>query len=191
MKTSLKLACRLVALLVLAVLLSLLLELPLLWRQFYPIHYKQIIAEQAAANKLELTLVAAVIKVESNYRPTAVSRAGARGLMQLRPSTAKEVAQNLGHQVGADFADRLFEPEYNIILGVSYLSLMHQLFDNDEILALAAYNAGPNRLRSWLAEGVWDGSWENRQQIPYRETRNYLDKVSRYKARYQKLYRDN
>lgn len=183
-----RLAAKLVALLVLALLISLFLELPFIWRLFYPIRYRQFISEQARANDLEMALVAAVIKVESNFRPGAVSKADAHGLMQLLPSTAREVALGLGHQVERDFLAKLLEPEYNILLGTAYLRAMHKQFGEDEVLALVAYNAGPNKLRSWLQQGVWDGTWQNRRQIPYPETRNYLDKVLLYKERYQKLY---
>ena len=186
-----KLASRLVALLVLAVLVSLLLELPFFWRQLYPIRYKKHIVEQAAANNLDMALVAAVIKVESNFHPNAVSKADARGLMQLRPNTAKEVARGLGYQVDEAFLEKLFDPEYNIILGTRYLAAMLKQFGGDEILALAAYNAGPAKLRSWLDDGTWDGTWENRWQIPYPETRNYLDRVQLYKERYRKVYKND
>ncbi len=184
----LKLVTRLLALLVLAVLVSLLLELPIFWRQFYPIRYKKYIEEQAEANNMDTALVAAVIKVESNFSPKAVSRADARGLMQLRPSTAKEVAKGLGHTVEDDFSDKLFDPQYNITLGTRYLAQMLKQFKDNEILALAAYNAGPSKLRSWLEAGTWDGTWENRRQIPYAETRDYLDKVQQAKKRYRRLY---
>lgn len=187
----LKLVTRLVVLLVLAVLVSLLLELPFFWRQFYPLRYKKYIEEQAEANDLDSALVAAVIKVESNFSPRAVSRADARGLMQLRLSTAKEVARGLGHTVGDDFPDKLFDPEYNIILGTRYLAQMLRQFNGNEILALAAYNAGPNKLRSWLEAGTWDGTWKNRGQIPYAETRNYLDKVQKAKKRYHRLFNND
>ena len=191
MKMKFKLASRLVALLVLAVLVSLLFELPFFWRQLYPIRYKKYIVEQAAANNLDMALVAAVVKVESNFHPNAVSKADARGLMQLRPNTAREVARGLGYQVDEAFLEKLFEPEYNIILGTRYLAAMHKQFGGDEILALAAYNAGPAKLRSWLDDGTWDGTWENRRQIPYPETRNYLDKVRQAKERYRKLYKND
>jgi soluble lytic murein transglycosylase len=188
MQMKLKLVTRLLALLVLAVLVSLLLELPIFWRQFYPIRYKKYIEEQAEANNMDTALVAAVIKVESNFSPKAVSRADARGLMQLRPSTAKEVAKGLGHTVEDDFSDKLFDPQYNITLGTRYLAQMLKQFKDNEILALAAYNAGPSKLRSWLEAGTWDGTWENRRQIPYAETRDYLDKVQQAKKRYRRLY---
>lgn len=191
MKLKLKLVTRLVALLVLAVLVSLLLELPIFWRQFYPLRYKKYIEEQAEANNLDTALVAAVIKVESNFQPKAVSRVGARGLMQLRPGTAKEMALGLGHTVDDDFNDKLFDPEYNITLGTRYLAHMLRQYNGNEILALAAYNAGPSKLRTWLEEGTWDGTWKNRRQIPYAETRNYLDKVQNAKKRYSRLYNND
>lgn len=183
-----KLVVWLVALLVLAVLVSLLGQLPFFWRKFFPLPYGNYITDQAEANGLETAMVAAIIKVESNFKADAVSKADARGLMQLRPATAEEVARQLGHPVDEMFLERLFEPEYNITLGARYYKTMLRVFDGDEVLALVAYNAGPTKLRSWLAEGVWDGAWENRHQIPYPETRNYLDKVLRYRDKYRKHY---
>ncbi|MDD2283425.1 MAG: lytic transglycosylase domain-containing protein, partial [Eubacteriales bacterium] len=89
------------------------------------------------------------------------------------------------------FPEKLFDPEYNIILGTRYLAAMLKQFGGDETLALAAYNAGPTKLRSWLDAGTWDGTWKNRRQIPYSETRNYLDKVRQAKERYRKLYKND
>ncbi len=181
---------RIVALLVLAALLFLLLELPIFWQQIYPIKYQEFIVQQAEATDLDPALVAAVIKVESNFRHDAISRADARGLMQLRLPTAREVAEGMGHEVDAEvFADQLFDPEYNITLGTRYLAKMLVDFDGNEAMALVAYNAGPTKLRSWLDQGIWDGSWEKREQIPYSETRNYLGKVQLAREKYAKLYK--
>lgn len=184
-----KLVSRLVALLVLAALVFLLLELPIFWRQIYPIRYKDFIVRQASENDIDPALVAAVIKVESNFRHDAVSRRDARGLMQLLPDTAEEVARNLGHEIDEEaFVDKLFDPEYNITLGTRYLAKMLKDFDGSEAMALAAYNAGPAKLRSWLEQGIWDGTWETRDDIPYPETRNYLGKVQLAKEKYKQLY---
>lgn len=185
-----KLLIRIVALLVLAALVFLILELPIFWQQIYPLRYQELIAEQARANGLDPALVAAVIKVESNFRHDAISRADARGLMQLKPSTAKEIAEGLGHTVDtAVFAEQLFDPELNIILGTRYLAKMLADFGGNEPMALAAYNAGPSKLRSWLDEGIWDGSWKERAKIPYPETRNYLGKVELAREKYARLYK--
>ncbi|NLO87274.1 MAG: lytic transglycosylase domain-containing protein [Firmicutes bacterium] len=184
-----KVLTRITALLVLAVLVFLVLELPVFWQPFYPVKYEEFIARQARANNLDPALVAAVIKVESNFRHDAVSRADARGLMQIRPDTAREVARELGHVIDEDvFEELLFDPEYNITLGTRYLAKMLQEFGGNEAMALAAYNAGPARLRSWLEKGIWDGTWKNRTQIPYPETRNYLRKVELARERYARLY---
>lgn len=184
-----KILTRIIALLVLAVLVFLLLELPILWQQVYPLQYREFILEQAEENELDPNLVAAVIKVESNFQHDAVSRAEAMGLMQLRPATAREIADNLGHAVDEVFEDKLFDPEYNITLGTYYLAKMLRDFDGNEAKALAAYNAGPTKLRTWLEEDVWDGTWENREQIPYPETRNYLSKVKLAREKYIQLYK--
>jgi soluble lytic murein transglycosylase len=184
-----KLLSRIVALLVLAVLVYLVFELPIFWMQLYPLRYREFIVQQAKTNNLDPALVAAVIKVESDFRYDAVSRRDARGLMQLRPNTAKEVALSLGHEIDGDFNDKLFDPEYNITLGTRYLAYLLVVFDDNEAQALAAYNAGPTKLRGWLEDRVWDGTWKNREQIPYPETRSYLGKVQKARQKYARLYK--
>lgn len=186
-----KLISRILALLVLAALVFLILELPIFWKVIYPVQYQEYIVDNAQANNLDASLVAAVIKVESNFRHDAVSRRNARGLMQLLPSTAREVAVSLDIRIEDDdlFEDMLFDPEFNIKLGTRYLANMLRRFDGNVAMALAAYNAGPTKLDSWLAQGIWDGTWENREQIPYPETRNYLGKVQLAQEKYSRLYK--
>jgi len=110
---------------------------------------------------LDENLVRAVIRCESNFNPHAVSRAGARGLMQLMPETAAEMG-----------VTDIFDPAQNIAGGTQYLAKMLNLFDNNVTLALAAYNAGPNAVAKH--KGV----------PPYAETKSYIKKVSDYAARY-------
>lgn len=105
--------------------------------------------------ELDKDLVHAVIKTESNYKPNAVSKSGAEGLMQLMPATAAELG-----------VKDSFDPEQNINGGCAYLKKMKDLYKND-VLALAAYNAGPNAVKNW------------RRIPPYSETKRYVRKVIR------------
>lgn len=93
---------------------------------------------------IDYRLVLAVVKVESNFNNEAISRRGARGLMQIKPSSAKSIARESGVEVKG--AKCLHEPEKNIKIGVSYLSKLQGMFDN-MVSALHAYNAGPGKVK--------------------------------------------
>jgi hypothetical protein len=107
-----------------------------------------LVREAARRNGLPEDLVFGVIWVESRFNPEAVSRVGARGLMQLMPGTAKYLAELIGWEGRPD----AFDPEFNIAAGTFYVAKLIEQFDGDVDLALAAYNAGPTKIRRWLAE---------------------------------------
>jgi soluble lytic murein transglycosylase-like protein len=111
----------------------------------------------ALKHGIDPALVHAVVQAESNYRPTAQSQVGARGLMQVMPSTARDL--------GVRSAQMLFDPQANLEAGVKYLKFLLQRFNGDLVNALAAYNAGPGAVRKY--DGV----------PPFRETENYVRKV--------------
>ncbi|NLW17659.1 MAG: lytic transglycosylase domain-containing protein, partial [Firmicutes bacterium] len=111
---------------------------PYPWRLLYPLDYQSIIIREAQEARVDPSLVAAVINVESRWRVNAVSRKGAKGLMQLMPATAEWIAEKTGQ--GPVTEQDLFSPEINIQLGVSYLADLLTQFGDNEILALAAYN---------------------------------------------------
>jgi soluble lytic murein transglycosylase len=116
----------------------------------YPLDYGDLVRAHAAQNRLDAALVAAVIYEESRFRPHALSKVGAMGLMQLQPVTAETIARRTG---GTAFRiSDLYDPDVNIRYGSWYL---RQLIDKygSERLALAAYNAGETRVDSWLREG--------------------------------------
>jgi soluble lytic murein transglycosylase-like protein len=117
--------------------------------------WDEVIEERAAANGLRAELVRAVIQVESAFNPRARSPKGAMGLMQLMPATASDFG-----------VSNPYDPEQNIRGGVAYLRWLIDRFDGDEVLALAAYNAGPGTVAKY-----------GRTVPPYRETRAYLQKV--------------
>ncbi|MBE0531644.1 MAG: lytic transglycosylase domain-containing protein [Rhodospirillales bacterium] len=130
--------------------------------------------------RVEPALALAVIRQESAFWPEAISSAGARGLMQLMPNTAKHVAK----VVNVAYAhERLTgDPDYNLKLGTAYLAQMVDDFGGSYVLALAAYNAGPSRARQWIRElGNPGQSWADTidwiESIPFGETRNYIQRV--------------
>jgi soluble lytic murein transglycosylase len=127
----------------------------------------------------EPALIHALIRQESMFYPDAESTAGARGLMQLLPSTAKGVAKKLGLRFKAQ---HLNEPSYNLTIGAHYIQSQIDAFDGSYILAIAGYNAGPGRVREWIAQNgdprhsdVDPVDWI--ESIPVAETRNYVQRV--------------
>src|SRR5690554_5979245 len=156
-----------------------------LGRFFFPFPYREIIEEKAGNTGVDPRLVAALIYVESKFNHLAVSRKGAAGLMQLLPETGEWVAR----QQGMDFSrDHLFEPRKNLELGIWYLAYLHQIFEGETVLALAAYNAGWPKVKQWLDSGRWQGRYGDLHNIPYPETRQYVTRVLRIYYCYRHLY---
>ena len=142
----------------------------------YPLPYYNIVLEKSLKYQLDPGLVYAVMWTESRFDPNAVSHVGARGLMQIMPETAGWI----GTRMGLDITEGdLKNPEINIELGCWYLAFLKEEFSHELPLVIAAYNAGHNRVRGWLENGVWDGSLEQADNIPFPETRNYLRQVLR------------
>lgn len=163
-----------------------LLASPRLERYFYPLYFRAEISAAAQEQQLDPYLIAAVILTESNFRENAVSPKGARGLMQLLPSTAEWIAEKNGE---SDFhPDKLFEPGYNIAAGSRYLAELLKQFNDNEVMALAAYNGGRGRVQHWLEEGTWDGSEANLEQVPFGETRAFVRRTLKNYRNYRRLY---
>jgi soluble lytic murein transglycosylase len=160
---------------------------PRLWQLYYPLGYAEHVRAAARAVGLDPNFVAAVIREESSYDPRARSGAGAVGLMQLMPDTARFVAQELGRPL-AEFA-ALWEPAVNITLGSRYLARLNARFQ-DPLLAIAAYNAGPHRVRQWVAERPRADMEEFVDQIPFDETRAFAKRVFTSWHHYRRLYGD-
>ena len=160
-------------------------SLILLYRGIAPFPFRQEITQAAQAKSLSPYLVVAVVRVESGFRPDAVSRRGAIGLMQLLPATASWIAQQNGwRQTSAMLSD----PASNLRLGTWYLNYLLRTFKGQQILALAAYNGGPNTVRTWLKKGLLSALEPNPNHIPYPETRNFVKRVRRYEWWYVTMY---
>ena len=145
----------------------------------YPLEYDHIVRGHARQYDLDAALLAAVIYRESKFDADARSSSGAVGLMQLLPDTAKGIAQLTG---GKRFElDDLYDPEINIRYGSFYLRRLLRKYE-DERLALAAYNAGQANVDEWLAEG--------RREIPFPETREFVENVLETREIYERAYAD-
>ena len=143
----------------------------------FPLNHREQVDQQARDHGIDSAWIYAILRQESAFATDARSRAGAMGLMQLMPRTARQVAakKNLGSFNPQD----LFLPKVNIELGTSYLSQVYRQLQENPVLATAAYNAGPRRVMKWLPEeaqptDIWI------ETVPYRETREYLKRVLAY-----------
>jgi len=150
-------------------------------RAIYPIAYEATILEASEAYDMEPTFMAAVIYAESRYDPEAVSPQNAQGLMQITPDTADFIQRNSG--ITGDFT----EPETNIWMGTWQLSYLQGRYLGDERLMLAAYNSGQGSVDGWISEEGFDIE----SDIPYSETRNYVDTVLEARGTYEGLYGRN
>jgi soluble lytic murein transglycosylase len=148
----------------------------------FPVLFADVFDSAAGKNKIDPTWATAIARQESAFKSEVVSRAGARGLMQLMPATARATSRK--HGVPLAGVDQLFEPETNIALGTAYLADMYERFDRNRAYASAAYNAGPNRVDRWLKERghLPLDAWI--ETIPYDETRNYVQNVLAFRVIY-------
>jgi len=159
---------------------------PSLWRIIYPWPHRELIMRHAELHDLDPFLVAAIIRVESSFRSEALSPQGARGLMQIIPTTGQWIANQKGLPNYSE--DSLFSPETNIMLGTWYLRNLKEQFDGEVVVALAAYNGGRGNVSTWLEERVWSGQVADIADIPFPETRNYVWRVLRLRKVYRELY---
>ena len=155
------------------------------WQVLFPIRYDQELVAAAREDGLDPALVAALILQESSYDPGALSRAGARGLMQVMPATGRKIARAKGvrYQRAA-----LHDPAVSLEFGTHYLRLMSERYAGAVEKVLAAYNAGPHRVDAWtLARGEQPAE-DFIETIPFTETRNYVMIVLANREQYRRLY---
>ncbi|MGA7341114.1 MAG: transglycosylase SLT domain-containing protein [Terracidiphilus sp.] len=155
------------------------------WRILYPEPYWDIIKSESARNNLNPYLVASLIRQESEFNPAAVSYANAYGLMQLLPAVGRAMAHEEGLTRFQTF--QLLDPETNIRLGARYLRQMLDKFGGVEEYALAAYNAGDNRVADWEAAGPYQGIDEFVESIPFTQTREYVEAILRNQETYKAI----
>ena len=154
------------------------------WRAAFPLPYELNLRSEAVHNRLDPMLVAGLIRQESAFESKAMSRAGAIGLMQVEPKTASKVARQLRVRYTRT---RLTDPGYNLQLGSRYLANLIQTFGTPEA-ALAAYNAGEDRVVQWTAGQNYLETAEFVESIPFTETREYVQIVIRNSDVYRAVY---
>jgi soluble lytic murein transglycosylase len=160
-------------------------EIPLnVWKALYPLPYESPLRRESGKNELDPAVVAGLIRQESTFQSDVISYANAYGLMQILPKTAKLLAKQLHVKYSKD---RLFDPAYNIQLGTFYFKGLVQLTGSPEG-ALAAYNAGEDRIAAWKAERAYDEIPELVESIPFTQTREYVQIVLRNAQLYRMIY---
>src|SRR3954463_1456439 len=152
-----------------------------------PLRHEDIIRQQARDKGLDPSLIAAVIYAESRFRDGQTSHAGAEGLMQITPATARMIARKSG---GTAFVvDDLATPQVNIAYGAWYLRYLLTRYAGNETFALAAYNGGEGNVDRWIDAAQQRGEALTIAAIPFAETRAYVQRVEQAKAEYRRSYR--
>jgi soluble lytic murein transglycosylase len=157
------------------------------WEYLFPRAYWEDLSHYASANGLDPYLVASLIRQESEFNAAALSRANAMGLMQILPGTGKRVAKQL--RIRGFDSSLLLDPTYNLQLGTRYFRDLLKRYDGRIEYALAAYNAGPERVDEWK-KGTYRDMPEFVESIPFTETREYVQAIVRNVSLYQRLYQN-
>jgi len=147
----------------------------------FPVAFTAIFEQAGANGNVDALDLMAIARRESAFYPQAESRAGALGLMQLMPSTARQVAKKMGVSYRRG---QLLEPHYNVILGSHYYQSLLTRFDGHRPKALAGYNAGPHRVVRWSKSKLPVDQWID--SLPFKETREYVQAVLAYAVIYRK-----
>jgi soluble lytic murein transglycosylase len=154
------------------------------WKALYPLPYEAALRREDAKNDFDPMFAAGLIRQESTFQADAVSRKDAIGLMQVLPKTGKILARQLKVRYTKN---KLFEPDYNIELGMLYISNLVRQMGGFEYAA-AAYNAGEDRIAAWKSERNYEEIPELVESIPFTETREYVQVVLRNTAVYRMIY---
>lgn len=144
-------------------------------KEFYPFEYSEYVNSYSEEYNVDPLLTFAIIKSESNFNPNSISQSGAKGLMQLMDTTAEEISVKINIEQNYD----IFKPETNIKIGTKYISTLLQYYNNNIYLSLAAYNAGIGNVNKWIENNTIKSDGSDIENIPYKETRNYVRKVVR------------
>ena len=152
--------------------------------KIYKQEYLEYVEKYSNEYNVDKYLIFAIIKTESNFNQDAVSHREAKGLMQLMYSTAEEISKKLNVELNEE---NILEPDININIGTKYISILIQKYNNIN-LALAAYNAGSGNVDSWIEKGTLKNDGSDIENVPFKETNNYVRKILRDYEIYKKIY---
>jgi soluble lytic murein transglycosylase len=153
------------------------------WEALYPFPYMDVVEKWAAERQLNPMLVIALMRQESRFEPQIRSVAGAVGLMQVMPATGDWIANQI------DLTDYdLDDPDDNVKLGTWYLDYTHATYEDHSLLAIASYNAGPGNVDDWMNRFGLDDPDRFVEQIPFPETKGYVEAVFENYWNYLRLY---
>jgi len=147
------------------------------WEVVAPVYYEDLVYKYGRKYNIDPLLASAIIKVESSFYSGAQSPKGAIGLMQIMPSTGKEIASKLNLRPFC--VSDLYDPEINIQIGLYYFVKLKNEFNGDIYLSLAAYNGGVKNVKKWISQNkmTLENSKEKIKNIPFEETRQFVEDV--------------
>ena len=157
---------------------------PEYWYALFPFPYEDLVVKWSKKRQLNPFLVTSLIRQESRFEKEIKSPVGATGLMQVMPDTGKWISPQIDLKEYS-----LTDPEDNIILGTWYLDYTHDTYKNNSMLAIASYNAGPGNVSKWVARYSLKDMDEFAENIPFPETKNYIETVFSNYWNYMKLYK--
>ena len=157
----------------------------IIMKKLYPLKYSEYVEKYAEEYNMDKYMVYAIIKAESNFDENAKSSSDAIGLMQIMETTAIETARKMDLEVTEE---DLFKPDLNINIGLKYFTYLLNQYDNNYPLAIIAYNAGMGNVDSWIKEETIKEDGTDIENVPFKETNNYVRKILRDYEIYKRLY---
>ena len=159
----------------------------MIMKKIYPLKYSEYVEKYADEYKIDKYMVYALIKAESNFNKNAKSSSDAVGLMQIMENTAIETANKMNLNVTEK---DLYNPELNIQIGLKYFADLVEKYDENYSLAIIAYNAGIGNVDKWIEEGDIKEDASDIENVPFKETNNYVRKILRDYQIYKDLYKE-
>ena len=157
----------------------------IIMKKLYPLKYSEYVEKYAKEYNIDKYMVYAIIKAESNFNENAKSSSDAIGLMQIMEITAIETARKMDLEVKEE---DLFKPDLNINIGLKYFTYLLKHYNNNYPLAIIAYNAGMGNVDAWLKDGTIKEDGTDIENVPFKETNNYVRKILRDYEIYKELY---
>ena len=157
----------------------------IIMKKLYPLKYSEYVEKYAKEYNIDKYMVYAIIKAESNFNENAKSSNDAIGLMQIMETTAIETARKMDLEVTEE---DLFKPDLNINIGLKYFTYLLNQYDNNYPLAIIAYNAGMGNVDAWIKDGTIKDDGSDIENVPFKETNNYVRKILRDYEIYKGLY---